>query len=115
MFENASRDKIAVSYRKMLDCQTKINNIYDNVNETMTTMMSLLGENSRVLSHWLGPARNAFNEKYKDSVDALLKMNGQQKKNADAIGQIVTLYQNNESDIVKEVSMLEDLTDIFAE
>ena len=115
MFENASKDDIIVSYQKLLDCQVKINTISVDVKETLRLMFELLDSKGDCLNHWQGPAREAFNQKYKNALNALAVINGKQKKNSDVIGDIIELYKQNETDLVSNASILADFSDIFVD
>lgn len=109
---NAENGVIAVGYEQLRDCEKSIKNISENVKEAYDIMVKLTADDAEELSHWSGKAKEAFIEKYKESVAVLNELHEQQLKNSDAIREIIEKYEQNEEIITTDVENL-DSDEIF--
>lgn len=104
---NAENGVIAVSYEQLRDCERSIKNISESVKEAYDVMVRLTADDAEELNHWSGKAKDAFIEKYKESVEVLNELHEQQLKNSDAIREIIEMYEQNEEIITKDAENLD--------
>lgn len=109
---SAANGSIVVSYEQMRDCERSIKSISESVKDAYDIMSRLSAEGAEELNHWTGKAKNAFIEKYRETVTTLDELHEQQLKNADAIREIIALYEENEEVINSKTENL-DSSEIF--